>query len=255
MLCDVDTLRTLTPEIFSDGMAEAIKYGLIKDQKLFEMIAEQDISDILENMIYRCIQIKAQVVEADEFDKGERMLLNFGHTIGHAIERQYHYQTYTHGSAVGIGMVYISAISEQLGLTPNGTTERIKRCLQKYKLPCSVKITPEQILNISSNNKKRDKSERRGERGERNDRNRDGESGGSRPERSEKNPPKGEQGNEPRERRERDRRGRDRRNRREGKPAGEHKPGEKRPQEQRKGERRENASKQEKQGGEPNGAQ
>ena len=104
-------------------------------------------------------------------------------------------------------------------------------------------------------NKKRDKSERRGERGERNDRNRDGESGGSRPERSEKNPPKGEQGNEPRERRERDRRGRDRRNRREGKPAGEHKPGEKRPQEQRKGERRENASKQEKQGGEPNGAQ
>ena len=104
-------------------------------------------------------------------------------------------------------------------------------------------------------NKKRDKSERRGERGERNDRNRDGESGGPRPERSEKNPPKGEQGNEPRERRERDRRGRDRRNRREGKPAGEHKPGEKRPQEQRKGERRENASKQEKQGGEPNGAQ
>ena len=104
-------------------------------------------------------------------------------------------------------------------------------------------------------NKKRDKSERRGERGERNDRNRDGESGGSRPERSEKNPPKGEQGNEPRERRERDRRGRDRRNRREGKPAGEHKPGEKRPQEQKKGERRENASKQEKQGGEPNGAQ
>lgn len=159
VLCDVDTLRTLTPEIFSDGMAEAIKYGLIKDQKLFEMIAELDISDILENMIYRCIQIKAQVVEADEFDKGERMLLNFGHTIGHAIERQYHYQTYTHGSAVGIGMVYISAISEQLGLTPNGTTERIKRCLQKYKLPCSVKITPEQILNISSNDKKRDKSD------------------------------------------------------------------------------------------------
>lgn len=159
VLCDVDTLRTLTPEIFSDGMAEAIKYGLIKDKKLFEMIAEKDISDILENMIYRCIQIKAQVVEADEFDKGERMLLNFGHTIGHAIERQYHYQTYTHGSAVGIGMVYISSISEQAGLTPKGTTEKIKCCLQKYKLPCSVKITPEQILNISSNDKKRDKSD------------------------------------------------------------------------------------------------
>ncbi len=104
-------------------------------------------------------------------------------------------------------------------------------------------------------NKKRDKSERRGERGERNDRNRDGESGGSRPERSEKNPPKGERGKDPPQRRGRDGPGRDRRNRREGKAAGEHKPGEKRPQEQMKGERRENASKQEKQGGEPNGAQ
>ena len=159
VLCDVDTLDTLTPEIFADGMAEAIKYGLIKDKKLFEMIAENDISEILENMIYQCIKIKAQVVEADEFDKGERMLLNFGHTIGHAIERQYHYQTYTHGTAVGVGMVYISALSEQAGLTPKGTTEAIKRCLRKYQLPCSVKITPEQILGISSNDKKRDKND------------------------------------------------------------------------------------------------
>ena len=159
VLCDVDTLDTLTPEIFADGMAEAIKYGLIKDKKLFEMIAENDISEILENMIYQCIKIKAQVVEADEFDKGERMLLNFGHTIGHAIERQYHYQTYTHGTAVGVGMVYISALSEQAGLTPKGTTEAIKRCLHKYQLPCSVKITPEQILGISSNDKKRDKND------------------------------------------------------------------------------------------------
>ncbi len=159
VLCDVDTLSTLTPEIFSDGMAEAIKYGLIKDKALFELIAHKEIADILEDMIYRCIQIKAQVVEADEFDKGERMLLNFGHTIGHAIERQYHYRTYTHGSAVGIGMVYISAASERMGLTPSGTTEKIKQCLQKYRLPCSAEITSEQILSISSHDKKRDKSD------------------------------------------------------------------------------------------------
>ncbi len=105
VICDTDTLRTLTPEIFSDGMAEAIKYGLIKDASLFDLIATENVKEHPEKMIARCIEIKAQVIEADEFDHGERMLLNFGHTIGHAIERQFHYETYTHGSAVGIGMV------------------------------------------------------------------------------------------------------------------------------------------------------
>lgn len=157
VICDIDTLSTLTPEIFSDGMAEAIKYGLIKDRQLFEQIASGSIRTDLEAMIYRCIEIKKEVVEADEFDKGERMLLNFGHTIGHAIERQYRYDTYTHGSAVGIGMVYIAQIFEHVGATPAGTAQKIRECLKQYNLPCEAQITPDQIYSFSVNDKKRNK--------------------------------------------------------------------------------------------------
>lgn len=159
VLCDTDTLQTLPPAFFSDGMAEAIKYGLIKDKALFELIETQDLKTCLEQIICTCIKIKAQVVEADEFDKGERMLLNFGHTIGHAIERHYNYQTYTHGCAVGVGMVYLSKIFEKQGKTPPGTAERIMRCLKKYHLPCSVEITPDDILQYSLQDKKRSKQQ------------------------------------------------------------------------------------------------
>ena len=117
-------------------MAEAIKYGLIKDASLFDLIAAGNIKEHLEKMIARCIEIKAQVVEADEFDKGERMLLNFGHTIGHAIERQFHYETYTHGSAVGVRMVMISRLAENRGLTPKGTTEKDKSLLAQISSSC-----------------------------------------------------------------------------------------------------------------------
>ncbi len=158
VICDTDTLATLSPEIFSDGMAEAIKYGLIRDADLFDLIANQPLAARLEEMIARCIAIKAEIVEADEFDRGERMLLNFGHTIGHAIERQYHYKRYTHGSAVGVGMVMISQLFENEGLTPKGTTEQIRTCLKRYQLPCAVAITPDEIYAHSVNDKKRDKS-------------------------------------------------------------------------------------------------
>ncbi len=159
VLCDTGSLDTLPPEIFSDGMAEAIKYGLIRDEALFRWILESDIRSDINKLIYECVRIKAEVVEADEFDKGERMLLNFGHTIGHAIERQYNYTTYTHGRAVGIGMAMIARIFEKEGLTPAGTTEQIVRCLKKYQLPCSVQITPEQIYRFSVNDKKRNKQD------------------------------------------------------------------------------------------------
>ncbi len=159
VLCDTATLDTLSPEIFSDGMAEAIKYGVIRDEALFHWIAEGNVHTDITRLIYECVRIKAEIVKEDEFDKGERMLLNFGHTIGHAIERQYHYQTYTHGSAVGVGMVMIARMFERQGLTPIGTAEQIVACLEKYKLPSAVEITPEQIYQYSVNDKKRDKQD------------------------------------------------------------------------------------------------
>lgn len=159
VICDIDTLNTLSPEIFSDGMAEGIKYGLIRDRRLFDRIAEGRSKLPLEEMVTRCIEIKAEIVEADEFDRGERMLLNFGHTLGHAIERAYHYKTYTHGAAVGVGMVYLSALFEREGITPAGTTEKIKNCLLAYRLPTEVEITPEELYTHSAKDKKRDKDE------------------------------------------------------------------------------------------------
>ena len=92
VLCDTGVLSTLPGRYFSDGMAEAIKAGCIKDKDLFARMETEDVHDFLEDMIARCIDIKRQVVENDEKEQGERMLLNFGHTLGHAIERLHHYE-------------------------------------------------------------------------------------------------------------------------------------------------------------------
>ena len=102
-------------------MAEVIKYGCIKDKQFFDylekMVNNQQLINNMEVVIHKCCDIKRQVVENDEKDKGERMLLNFGHTLGHAIEQYYNYTKYSHGEGVAIGMYVISKISEEKGLT------------------------------------------------------------------------------------------------------------------------------------------
>ncbi len=146
VLIDPCVLQTLPSHYFNDGMAEVIKYALIKDKSLFlKLEAYQDNKDLykeIEEIIYRCLLIKKQIVEKDEFDQGTRMLLNFGHTIGHAIEQYYHYEKYTHGQAVAIGMYQITKISEAKGLTKKETTSQILGLLQKYQLDfkCNVDI-------------------------------------------------------------------------------------------------------------------
>ena len=130
VLIDPEVLNTLDNRFFIDGMAEVIKYGCIKDKMFFEFLYEMennsDVIDNMERVIHKCCDIKRIVVESDEKDKGERMLLNFGHTLGHAIEQYYNYTKYTHGEAVAIGMYEITKISEAKGLTVKGTAERIK---------------------------------------------------------------------------------------------------------------------------------
>lgn len=145
VIIDPDTLNTLTPEFFADGMAEVIKYGCIKSLKLFEKLEQENAADIIEEIIYDCVSIKRDVVERDEHEAGERMLLNFGHTLGHSIEKAYAYTGITHGQAVGVGMVLMTRASESAGITPSGTTERIEKLLQKYSLPTSDK-TPLDIM-------------------------------------------------------------------------------------------------------------
>ena len=139
VLIDPCTLKTLDPHFISDGMGEVIKYGCIKDKKLFDQL-----------IIYNCVNIKREVVEKDQFDFGDRLLLNFGHTYAHAIEQYYHYEKYSHGEAVGIGMYQITKLAESLDLTKAGSSMQIKEILQKYNLPYECQVDKKNINNSLS---------------------------------------------------------------------------------------------------------
>lgn len=154
VLCDTKTLSTLSTDTFHDGIAEIIKYGCIYDDVLFEQIANIDQPHVLEQIIKRCIEIKAEIVCQDEFDKGLRMLLNFGHTIGHAVEKYYHFEKYTHGQAVAIGMAFLTAISERAGLSEVGTTLRLLSLIRKFDLPIQCDLSNQVLEEICALDKK-----------------------------------------------------------------------------------------------------
>lgn len=145
VICDTETLSTLPSEFFSDGMGEVIKYGMIRSAELFDTLMSTDIHKFPDDAIAACISIKRDVVEADEFDTGERMLLNFGHTLGHAIEKACNYTGISHGHAVAIGMAIISNISEKSGYSAVGMTKKLVSCLERYGLPCGTDI-PLEVL-------------------------------------------------------------------------------------------------------------
>ena len=150
VLIDTELLRTLPVRFLHDGLAEAIKYGCIRDKALFEKIAAmRDDEELLANIggiVERCCAIKAEIVEHDEFDTGERMVLNFGHTIGHAVEKCCGYTDYTHGEGVGIGMALLTRQTEKLGLTAPGTADAICQVLQKYNLPVDAPYAEADLL-------------------------------------------------------------------------------------------------------------
>ncbi len=154
VICDSDTLRTLPQSELSCGMAEVIKYGMIRDENLFNILENHDISnidDVMDDIVYTCIDIKRNVVENDEFDKGERMILNFGHTLGHAIEGWHNYTDYTHGMGVAVGMCMITEL-----LCSPEITERLKKCVESYKLPTSTNAPVSELLPYCSTDKKCD---------------------------------------------------------------------------------------------------
>ncbi len=159
VLIDPEVLNTLDNRFFIDGMAEVIKYGCIKDKQFFDYLEKmennQKLINNMEVVIHKCCDIKRQVVENDEKDKGERMLLNFGHTLGHAIEQYYNYTKYSHGEGVAIGMYVISKISEEKGLTKKGTSQRIKDILVKYNLPYELDVNIEETLEAINLDKKK----------------------------------------------------------------------------------------------------
>ncbi len=158
VLIDPDCLSTLTDRVFSDGMAEVIKYGAILDEELFKTIekapSREKIMEIADRIIYRCCELKKLVVEADELDTGGRMILNFGHTFGHAIEKKYSFKDYTHGEAVAVGMVMASRYGESKGITEPGTADRIIRLASSFNLPTSADIDEKSLRDAISVDKK-----------------------------------------------------------------------------------------------------
>lgn len=155
VLIDPDTLQTLPPHFFADGMGEVIKYGCIKSRALFDLLAHaENLVPMMDDVIFRCVDMKREVVERDEFDTGERALLNFGHTFGHALEKLNHYQGLSHGAAVGIGMVMMARLGEKAGLTQPGTADSIAAVLKKYSLPVHSDLPLSQILAATVSDKK-----------------------------------------------------------------------------------------------------
>ena len=156
---DTDLLATLSTRFLHDGLAEAIKYGCIKDAALFEKIAgyanDAELLADIGSVVATCCAIKARIVEQDEFDTGLRMLLNFGHTLGHAVEQHFGYSHFTHGEGVAIGMYQLTARTEELGITAAGTAERIKSVLAKYNLPCDAGVEKSQLLDTMARDKKK----------------------------------------------------------------------------------------------------
>jgi len=135
---DPNLLCTLDTREFNNGMAEAIKYACIADKNLFHqllMLSKEEIDREIEDIIFTCCNIKGKIVMEDEKDRGNRMLLNFGHTIGHVIEKYFNYEKYTHGEAIAIGMYNITLKSEIAGYTKEGITHQIKEVLEKFGLP------------------------------------------------------------------------------------------------------------------------
>jgi 3-dehydroquinate synthase len=134
----IDLLQHLPSRQFNNGMAEIWKYGFIMDRELTERLQKnpQPTGNDLHEIIEACIRHKAHVVAEDEFEtKGLRAILNFGHTVGHAIEQALGYSSLLHGEAISIGMVAESRLGELLGLTPPGTTQIIRSCLEASSLP------------------------------------------------------------------------------------------------------------------------
>ena len=153
VVCDTKTFETLPKENFKEGVSEAIKYGVICDKKLFDLLSNSSDWDV-ESVIENCVSIKAQIVSEDEFDTGKRQLLNFGHTIGHAIEKATDFKI-SHGIAVGIGMAVISKITDCRGWSSENTHSKIIECLENNHIPTDTDVKNDELLSAMVKEKKR----------------------------------------------------------------------------------------------------
>ena len=153
VLCDTQTLQTLPKAAFADGMAEIIKYGMIDSPPLLSQLQGGDLTQ-MDDMIAQCISMKRDVVEEDERDTGKRQLLNFGHTIGHAIE-QLTQQKISHGQAVALGMVMETRAAVKMGLCAEKALTQLIKLLAEFELPTAQTFCAEHLYEAALGDKKR----------------------------------------------------------------------------------------------------
>ncbi len=154
VICDYTLTKTLSEEIFADGCAEIIKYALIGDYDLFCHLTEKGKDFDREYVISRCVQIKSDIVAADEFDGGKRQLLNYGHTIGHAIEALSNFRI-THGSAVATGMAIVARSCSAQSLCSNDCLCDTLALIKAFGLPTQTDFSSSEITDVTLNDKKR----------------------------------------------------------------------------------------------------
>jgi 3-dehydroquinate synthase len=152
VLIDPELTSTLPERESRAGLAEVAKYGAIASERLFARLERDGRDSGLGDIIYECCDIKAGIVENDEFDTGERALLNFGHTFGHAIEAKHWFGKYNHGEAVAVGMSMAAAVGERLGVTEKGTAARVDALLRR--LAIDSREAPDGLIPFMKSDKK-----------------------------------------------------------------------------------------------------
>lgn len=154
VLCDCDTFDTLPPEHYKSGIAESLKYGVLCDRALFDTIAYGDMASGIEDVVSRCVAIKAEIVAGDERDVGNRQLLNLGHTPAHGMEALSGYAI-PHGHAVAVGMCIMAHAAEKMGVCAQGVADEIAVALAKHGLPTACDYTPDALAAAAMGDKKR----------------------------------------------------------------------------------------------------
>ena len=153
VICDYDTLQSLPERTFREGCAEVIKTGVLSGEDLFSALESAPIENQLEDVICACVAYKRDIVGGDEFDRGQRQLLNLGHTIGHAVEARSGYALF-HGECVSIGLAAVARAACRLGLTAPETRDRILALLRRCGLPTETDFTADQLYAVSCSDKK-----------------------------------------------------------------------------------------------------
>jgi len=160
VICDPYLLHSLPPREINSGFGEIIKHAFIKDTDLVDFLLQnkeallQLDTELMEKLIYRAVSIKANVVENDPLEKGERKILNFGHTIGHAIENN---SDLTHGEAVAVGMIAASELSEKICNLSSGDKKMVRKLIEAYKLPIQFDISNELLKEYLAKDKKKNR--------------------------------------------------------------------------------------------------